>query len=528
VTFGIATPYVVAVFLVLLFLAGVAAVIKARWEMGLRKREHAREERLRNSSPRWCSVKDLRPTKPGEPTLLVEDPNAIDPSRLYLGVLANSHVANLPYRSVMCLAPTGAGKTPRVAVPMLLRHHGPALATSIKADLVHLTRHRREALGPVWYFDITNATGLANCCWSPLAGIETYGEALRAARWLTKCSKVEQESSGDKAWWDKRGEALIAPMLFAAARTGRHISAVYNWVQSGGAAEDQVSSILADLGDADARASWKSTMSREAKMKDSIYATAESLLEPFGNPDVRERLTVRDPDAPEAFTPAKLLDSGGTLYLLGTIDEQSFYAPVIESLVNAIVRELQLRSHKLEQAGLPPKEPLFALLDEAANICSPRDLPEWASAGAGMGLKLATFWQDTAQIDKVYGETVAETVVANHTTKLYLPGIENEKTLKALSTAIGDHRIQEATHQSQDRTELFSVGNRSSSRQWRSAELAPVSWLRERPAGTAFGLTRSTKVMRLRLPGWWEDPALSDLIPEGIRDQINGHYAVTK
>lgn len=498
-------------------LAAVTGGLSALYRTKMVHRENERANRVRNSSPRWARVKDL-----GD--LRVSNPDKLNPTRLYVGKLGDAHVANLPYRSMMVVAPTGAGKTPRVAVPMMLRHDGPAVATSIKADLVHLTRHHREEHGKVWYFDITNQTGLANCVWSPLADIKDYSDALKTARWLKNSSKVEGQTSGDKDWWDQKGEALLAPAMFAAARTGRHISAVVNWIRM--QAEREVHRLLTDLNDLDAIASWAATMGREAKMKDSIYATAESILAPFASPEVRERLRITDPNAPEVFSPAKLLDSEGTLYLLGSIEDQAFYAPVFEALVNSIVREMNRRTQAQEAAGLPPKKPLLLCIDEAANTAALRDLDKIASAGAGQGICLATFWQDFAQIDEVYGPTKAKTIRTNHTMHLYLPGISDDDTLQALSSAIGSHRVAQASLSTEwNTTPLVDPGRRSSSTSWTDQDLAPVWWLREQATGTAFALTRSMKPMRLNLPGWWEDPSLSARVPDTVKNRINQHYA---
>lgn len=497
-------------------LAAVAGGISGWWRHGLMRRENDRQDRLRNASPRWARPKDLR-------DLRIEDPDNLSATRLYLGKLAGTHVANLPYRSVMVIAPTGAGKTPRVAVPMLLRHDGPAVTASIKPDLVHITRHWRESRSNVWYFDITNATGLANCVWSPLADITTYSDALKAARWLKDSSKVEGQTTGDKDWWDQKGAELLAPALFAAAKTGRHISAVVNWIKM--VADREVQKILDELRDLDAIASWSATMGREAKMKDSIYATAESILAPFANPEVRERLQVTDPDSPEVFSPAKLLDDDGTLYLLGSIEDQAYYAPVFEAIVNSIVREVQRRAQSQEAQGLPPKKPLLLLIDEAANTASLRDLDKVASAGAGQGICLATFWQDFAQIDEVYGAMKAKTIRSNHTMHLYLPGISDDDTLQALSTAIGSHRVEQASINQEFNAALLEPGRRTASSSWADQDLAPVWWLRQQSAGTAIGLTRETKPMRLVLPGWWEDPALAERVPDEVASRINDHYA---
>jgi len=42
--------------------------------------------------------------------------------------------------------------------------------------------------------------------------------------------------------------------------------------------------------------------------------------------------------------------------------------------------------------------------------------------------------------------------------------------------------------------------------------VAPVEWLRRLPDGEAIVLTGRHKPMRLRVPGWYEDPALREMV----------------
>lgn len=102
--------------------------------------------------------------------LLVDGPV---PGRSQLGTLAGRLVANPPRRSVLvqARAPTGGGKTPRVAVPTVLRHTGPAVVASVKADVLHLTLARPRPRTPVLTRYVHSAAG----------GVENY--RVRPRQW---------------------------------------------------------------------------------------------------------------------------------------------------------------------------------------------------------------------------------------------------------------------------------------------------------------------------------------------------------
>lgn len=468
----------------LLLVVVVAAVISGLAGGG--DKAARRRDRGRDMSSSWASVKDVR-------ELVLQAPDA---TRLVLGQLGGKTIANPARRSLMVLAPTGAGKTPSVVVPLVLNHQGPQVVGSVKSDVMQLTWKARTEAGTVWVFDPTGSTGKPVAHWSPLAGIHDYGDALKAAAWLTDSSKVEGRGVDDQRFWDALGRKLLAPLLFAAARTGRHIADVVWWVDY--RAESEVATILAELGDGDAEAAWAANISRPDKTKGSVYGTAEVVLECFGHPAVRAALTV-GPGADNVFDPTTLLDTGGTLYLVAPAADQALFTPVFETLTNAVLREVERRATR---TGLPLNPPLLLMLDEAANIAPLRRLDQVASKGANEGVVVVSVWQDDGQIQAVYGQDRARTVKSNHVAKMYLPGINDDDSLRALSAAIGDHQVRKHT------TSRDAQGQISRSVQLVDEPVAPPSWLRKLPRGTAIVMTGRFKPMRLQVPGWYEDPRL--------------------
>jgi type IV secretory pathway TraG/TraD family ATPase VirD4 len=514
-TLGVPVPVPVLV------VAAAAAAVVA-WCVGwfgpaaaATEKERRRADRARAMSSAWASPEDLGP---------LACRGAPEPSRLQLGMLGKAVVANPPRRPVMVVAPTGAGKTPRIAVPMVLRHRGPTVITSVKADILHLTRHHRATQGPVWVFDITGISGLSSCRWSPLAGVHSDADAMKAAAWLSDSSKVGSKGIEEQRFWDSLGEKMLAPLVFAAARTGQHIASVSRWVDH--QAEDDVQLILDDQGDPDAIAAWSATCGRVDRTKASVFGTGETVLQPFSHPEVRAALTIprQQPASDvEVFSPARLLDEGGTLYLVAPAHDQELFTPVFETLTNAILREVEQRSAR--NAGLPVDPPLLLCLDEAANCAPLRRLDRVASAGANQGIITASFWQDEGQIAEIYGDRRARTVMSNHTARMFLPGISDDQTLRSLSEAIGDHRVRHVTT-GRD-AGAAGRGRRSTSTSYTDERLAPVSYLRRTPTGTAIVLTGQTKPMRLQVPGWWEQPDLARLVHRDVRRAYHRQFGAT-
>lgn len=453
------------------------------------------KERL--SSGKWAQWKKIRKYL-GDDT----DP---DPRRLWIGQLDGHNLANPPLRSVMVMAPTGAGKTPRYAVRTVLRHHGPAVVTSVKGDLLELTRARREQNGPVWVFDPSGALGQAT--WSPLAYITSWADALDAARWIQESSKADSTGGvRNSEFWDSQARFLLAPLMFLAAQNGRHMGDVASLVVGSRANEDFVTHELDILGEEGARTYWSRFVQLVHETKSSVLATAATILEGWTHPRIAATVNV-SADDPHLLNLDELIDTGGTLYLVSPATEQAQFTPIYECLVNAITMRIEHRYMKQGSIALNP--PLLLALDEAANIAPLRRLDYLASAGAGQGMLLVSIWQDEGQIESIYGRSKARTIMANHYTKIYLPGISDHETLVHLSDQIGQDSLRQTSRS-------VSRDTSSTTTSWVEKPVAPSWWLRQMNKDEAIIIAGHHAPILGHLPAWFEDNKLRSQIPADV------------
>lgn len=457
----------------------------------------------RDRSDRWARPQDVRPLA------VVGNPQG----RVVLGRLGPKTLIGAPERrSVAVIAPTGTGKTARFVVPALLRWDGAAVVTSVKGDALALSIAERRRRGPVWVFDPTGVTGEKSCTWSPLLGVATFADALTAATWLVEAGSASARTDDDASLWETLGKDLLAPLLFAAARRGYELDAVVEWVAIQD--EEHVTELLRDLDDRDALNKWEATKTRHHRTKSSIYTTAGAILSAFAHPSIRDAVQLSEPE--RVMDPARLLSEGGTLYLVAPATDQAEFRPVFEALVNAVVRAAERRS--AESGGLPINPRLLLMLDEAANIAPLRRLGAIASAGAGQGIVLVSVWQDASQVTSVYGPTEATTVLANHTCKVWLPGITDYETLRRLSELLGEHTITRTT-KSTDHHGRSSV---TEARQ--TQQLAPPEYLRQLRPGTAVVLVDRMKPMQLHTAGWWEDAELRGRVDAATAERFDAEF----
>jgi len=123
--------------------------------------------------------------------------------------------------------------------------------------------------------------------------------------------------------------------------------------------------------------------------------------------------------------------------LCGPLQDQRRYAPVFGGLIGALVDQVYRHS---DETGRPLDRPLLMVLDEAANTPL-RQLPEWASTVAGHGIQMVTVWQSKAQIDAIYGDKQADTILTNHLTKIGFSGLSDRSSLDLFSYLVGDEQV---------------------------------------------------------------------------------------
>src|SRR5450755_2013807 len=335
-----------------------------------------------------------------------------------------------PERAVLLLGPPRSGKTSGVIIPAVLAHGGPAIVTSTKPDVARATARARTRDGRVWMFDATGASrtpaGLEQLRWSPVTSALTWDGAVVIARAMTVTVGT---GTSDRSHWSNRAQALLAPLLHAAAVHGKEMKTVVDWVMRhelddpGMLLEDRRASRLAF-------GSLVGLHNTEARERSSIFSAAADALQAYTSEGAL--MTASDPN----FDPAAFLTGHDTVYIYAPAEEQAAVAPVVCGLL-AEVRRATYRAHA---AGQLPGRVLFAL-DEVANIAPLQELPQIASEGGGQGLTLLAALQDLSQARARWGKA-ADGFLTLFGTKLLLPGIADTATLEAVSTMLGEYDRQ--------------------------------------------------------------------------------------
>ncbi len=477
--------------LVLLLTAVAAAVWIAVTVAGARLA--ARGDR----GARWARSRDLRPLRKGIP------PRATDGQRLTLGRKHRRLLHAEQRHALVAFGPPQSGKSAGLAVPALLEWRGPAIASSIKTDLLAATVARRRALGDVFVFDPSELSGSPGQTWSPLHGAHTWDGAIEVAWRLAGAAELDQRGAEGGDFWSVAAEQRLAPLLYIAAATGAGMDSVVRWVYGQGSRElDQALNRLSEFavdGDqlAAAHAAFDAVHAFEAqadRTRSSIEATAQALLRAY-----RSARVLRSARSTE-IVPDRVLDQAATVYLIGDAKASKLLRPIFLALLAEIVERAYERATR---NGGRLERPLLLCLDEAGNVAPLPNLAEIASTAPSHNIQLVSIFHDLAQARSRYGAQ-AETVVNSHRARMLLPGVADLETLRYFASLVGE---EEAL----DQTRTTGAGGQSRSTAPRRRPLIAAESLRQLPDGHALLLYGRLAPTRLKLRMWFADRRLRRL-----------------
>ena len=423
--------------------------------------------------------------------------------RLTLG----RHGARLLYaerrHALVAFGPPQSGKSAGLAVPALLEWDGPAIASSIKTDLLATTLARRRALGRVFVFDPFALACGPSHTWSPLRAAGSWDGALEVAWRLASAAEVDQRSTEGGDFWAVAAEQRLAPLLFTAAASRAGMDTVVRWTYGQGGRElhEAVSRLARTAGNeaaiADAHAAYDALRAFEAqadRTRSSIEATAQALLRAY-----RFARVARSASSCE-IVPDALLDESATLYLIGDAKASKLLRPIFLALLGEIVDRAYERA-TLAGGALP--RPLLLCLDEAGNVAPLPNLAEIASTAPSHNIQLVSIFHDLAQARSRYGQQ-AETVINSHRARMLLPGVADLETLRYFAGLAGEEEAREVT-----RTTGAGGVTRSAGRRRRPL-IAPEA-LRQLREGHALLLYGRLAPAQIRLRMWFADRRLRRL-----------------
>lgn len=495
--------------LVVAVLLVTAGALLAKWLRRAKVGTSKRSPLGVDGRPRFAKARDLR-------TLIVKGP---EPGRFIIASFGRRFVATeaTPVEgekraarrgdrgALALVGPSRSGKT-TAAVSGILEWDGPAVLSSVKADLLGATQGWRSTLGLVHVYDPTGTTGAVTAAWSPLEHAGTMLGAQRAARAL--CDAAPRGGvDGGLDFWLSQSEILLTGLLFVAYHSNVDMGMVCQWVllqeRPGRAGPGEVR-VLLDLllgsrnpnvlGDAcEVSRALNAIWDMDERTRSSVYATAQTVVWPWSDPGVAASSTG------ESVRLDWLLNGPNTLYLCAPIEDQKRLAPAFGGLLNDLIAQAY---RHVARTGKPLDPPLLVVIDEAGNTPL-RALPEYASTLAGIGVLLVTIWQSLAQIDAAY-QRHADTILTNHLTKVFYAGLSDPASIRYVGQVLGDAEVETSS-----RSGVENFGRASTQLSTTRVALAPAHALRQMRPGDALLIHGTLPPAHVRTRPFYRDRVLA-------------------
>jgi type IV secretory pathway TraG/TraD family ATPase VirD4 len=356
---------------------------------------------------------------------------------VYLGHDTHGWCHASPQQSVMVLGPPRSGKTTSLIIPNVLASPGAVISTSTKPDVLEATVGARSRFGRCLLFDPTGTTGLGRQLeplrWSPLQSCLGWSGSLATARALVHVSGAGGGGSSrvEHSHWTERAEALLGPLLHAAALAEENMQTVLMWVDRRKALPAQ-QVLAAETGPATelARNLLDGIVATEERELSGIWSTASGALAGFRSEHALA--STRSPD----FHPGDFVASTDTVYVAAPAHLQALVAPMVVGLVN----DVRFATFARDATRATTIGPVLLALDELANIAPIPDLPSMISEGGGQGLITLACFQDLSQARRRW-PVHAEGFPSLFGTTVVLPGIGDVRTLDALSLVGGEEEL---------------------------------------------------------------------------------------
>ena len=336
--------------------------------------------------------------------------------------------------TLVAIAGARMGKTTSMAVPQVLDAPGVANCTSNKRDLLDLTKKARAKKGHVWVFGPQGVAGteVPGFWWGPLDACRDIAGARMIADVFASASRPPGATRD--SYFDPAGEELLATYLLAAAAGAEAVTAVYAWVTN-----DRDDTAVNHLARRRAPGPLGSGREHHAPTGPPAGRGVRDGGQGRGL-DGRPRLRawiVNTGDGRPRLDVAALLEEGSGASLYSLYKEGVGSAGALTgALTTTFLTEAERRGQVSPSGRL--EVPVVAVLDEVANVCRWRDLPDRYSHYGSRGIVCACYLQSWSQGAQCWGREGMRKLWGAANIRVYGGGTHEAEFLEDVSRICGE------------------------------------------------------------------------------------------
>ncbi|MCZ9635036.1 type IV secretory system conjugative DNA transfer family protein [Rhodococcus sp. BH5] len=373
------------------------------------------------------------------------------------------------WESATCIfAGMRRGKSQAYAIPWILSTRGAVISTGNKPDVYAATALLRRREGHrEWRFDPGNLLGLGEPAmrFDPLLIVRSYKLAKEVAGHFV--SAAQKKNATVNSYFDSAAHKTLAAYMLAAALVRGDLVHVYEWLSA--PRNTTPAEILAEYGYEILSAQVRARNQLNDRQQEGIFDMGREFLDFLGEPTFAQWVTPEDrgrvaldPDGRRrvvgvvderpVFDPAAFATSTDTLYAVSQHGEGS-PAPLVTALIGCTIEAGRRVAGRYPRGRLP--SPMLAVLDEAANICRIRDLPDMISYCGGVGIVLVPIFQSRHQGYQIWEDDFR--IVWDTANNLICLGGNRDKDMREdLSELIGQRTVVRETRSTGSGSTSFS------------------------------------------------------------------------
>ncbi|WP_336853914.1 type IV secretory system conjugative DNA transfer family protein [Sinomonas albida] len=394
------------------------------------------------------------------------------------------------------------GKSTSQVIPAVLDAPGAVVSTSNKPDVIDATRLPRSMKGTVWAFNPQRISpDTPAWWWNPLSYVVDDEHAHKLAD-IFKVAGRGPNTKGEDPYFDNEGRDMLAALLLAAALGGKPIATVYDWITGGniGMKEPQAILTTAEAGRYAAYGlALEAQLALDPGQRDGIVGTAKAMCAVLKFTGVRDWVNPLGPaDTRPQFSPGEFVrGAADTLYLLSK--EGGGSAAALTTALTVAVADAA-EAHAMTQPFRRLPVPLVFALDEIANVCIWKDLPDKYSHFGSKGLLPIAWLQSYAQGVRLWGEEGMKAIYSAATVKVIGSGLDEEGFLRQVSSTLGEYRYDTVNVSTGDRRSVSMSPDGGKEHIWSVGELAAM------PIGRAIVKRAGAPGVLMKTVRWMQTP----------------------
>lgn len=396
--------------------------------------------------------------------------------------------------NVFIVGPIGQGKSTGLIIPAILGEKGnrSLVITDPKGELLAITGGAVAEHHQVVVFSPT--TPSRSQCYNPLALIHTFEDAQDFAQ----CWVANTGRSSDSFWMNTAVLLIIAIVLhLRATEPDAPFARLGDFIMGNSfeGVKDSLTSSPSRIARKTA-AKFLENVSMNERLAGSIMTDLINRFLLLQSPEIQQVTAQHEIDI------NAMVDRPTALYLSVPHSAAKRCYPLTACMMMQLFSTLEKRAEQSPGGALP--RGVVCYMDEFANLGSILHMGEYVTTIRSKRVALVLAIQNFSQLQDIYGEKEADTILANCITKLVLPGA-GQTEVEYFSRRIGETTVSTYSHNQ-------SANDRGESEGWTQGEtgrrLMTPDEIRRMAKGSILMLTDVLAPLLIKNTPYYRDRAL--------------------